>query len=161
MAIVTGRVKTQKLKSSLLYQDELLVFLKNNHPKAKKPFFSADDFRDEIFVSETSQREWMGTHKSFFERLATNPKRIMQVGHGEAVMALIKSGMAITADTRHKLAIFKKDKSIVTLPITKSGLTTEYFLVSDANLDETSPEAVVIEKLNEVASRGSLKKSVS
>lgn len=159
LAIVTGEVKSQRFKSTPLYQDELLVFLKRSHPKARKPYFSADDFRDEIFVSETSQREWVGTHKSFFERLGTNPKHIMQVGHGEGVMALIKSGIAITADTRHKLAVFRKDRSIVTLPITESGLRTEYYLVAERNVVSSSPQGVVIRTLKEVAKGGASQKS--
>lgn len=158
LAIVTGEIRNQRFKSNLLYKDDLLVFLKRSHPKAKNPYFSADDFRDEIFVSETSRREWIGMYKSFFEHLGTNPKRIMQVGHGEAVMALIRSGIAITADTRHRLAVYRNDKSIVTLPITEAGLTTEYYLVSERNVDRSSPQAVVIRTLKEVAKTAVAKK---
>jgi LysR family transcriptional regulator for metE and metH len=150
--MITGPIRTRKIKSTLLYRDEMLAVLPAGHPKAERTYFRASDFEDETFVTETMEREWMGKSKNLFERLGSTPRRIMRVGHREAALALINSGLAITAETREKLGIYGRNKNIVMLPITKSGLFAEYYLASATKLDTSSPEAAVVRALREVIS---------
>ncbi len=150
LAMTTGPVRTRKITSTLLYRDELLAVLPADHPKAGRSWLRATDFEDETFVTETMEREWMGKSKTLFERLGSAPRRIMRVGHREAALALISSGMAMTAETRGQLGIYEKKKGIVIRPITKKGLFVEYYLASAARLDESGPEAVVASSLRSV-----------
>lgn len=150
LAMTTGPVRNRKITSILLYRDELLAVLPADHPKAKRAWFRAEDFENETFVTETMEREWLGRSKTIFERLGSSPRRIMRVGHREAALALISSGMAMTTETRGKLGIYERKKGIVKLPITKKGLFVEYYLASAAKLDETGPEAVVARALQSV-----------
>lgn len=150
LAIVTAPVRNRKLKAVLLYREELLAVLPTNHPKAKAPYFMGADFSNEVFVTETAQREWMGASKTFFEWLGASPKRIMRVGHTEAALTLVASGIGITAETRERLAVYRRTSGIITLPITSSGTFAEHHLIAPRKQTEKSPEHIVTQVLIDV-----------
>lgn len=145
------QVDGSRLASELLIRDEFLALLPEDHPKAGKPFLTADDFADETYITNSAVPERNREYELFFQPNSIYPERVVQVGFTGAILELVAAGIGSTIVTRWILDSDLQISGVVSKPLTESGLFINWFALFPS---KTAVENQIRELCKIIASSG-------
>ena len=145
------QIDRSRLESELLIRDEFLALLPEGHPKARKPFLTADDFVDETYITNSAVPERNREYELFFQPNSVYPERVVQVGFTGAIMKLVAAGIGSTIITRWIIDSDLQASGVVDKRLTESGLYVNWFAVFPG---KTSAQDQIRELCNTIASSG-------
>ncbi|WP_170940610.1 LysR family transcriptional regulator [Pseudoalteromonas sp. NBT06-2] len=112
-----------------ILQDELLACLSKKHKKSNQVNFDADEFKDEVYITNSTVPERSREYELFFKPYHVLPKKVLQVGFNEAIMELVKANMGMTIMPKRWLDSSINNKEIHTAKLGEAGLNIYWHLV--------------------------------
>ena len=122
LAVVHTVVRDRRLCYKPLFQDELVVVMRPDHPLACRPYISAQDFADQHLLVYTAPKEELFVFQQVLEPAGVAPGQLSQVQLTEAIIEMVKAGIGITVMARWAVAPQVETGVLRALPLTKKGL---------------------------------------
>ena len=147
MAIIEGKVNTQKFASILLNTDSIMAIVAKGNPLAKKKVVSLSDLKKEKIILRNVDS---GTSTLFETGLTKNDLSLedlnvfLELDNVAAIKDLVKKGMGLSVLPRSACLEEIRDGSLVALPIENMNMIREISLVYiKGNLEEDFLDAIV------------------
>ncbi len=121
LALVSSRVRNNKLNYKPLFRDELVVILSRNHKLSSRPFIKPQDFIGEHLILYSSPEESHAVQQVLVPA-GVSPKRVSNVQLTEAIVEMVKAGVGIGILSRWSVAPQVEAGAIRGLALTKRGL---------------------------------------
>lgn len=138
IAIVSDPVKDENISYSLLFQDEMLMVVSENHSWANKKFVVAEDFLNEHLLIHSLPLETVTVHQLLLGPANVSPKKITPLPLTEASIEMVKADMGVMAMAKWAVQPYLKNHAIKTVKIGKNGLKREHYIATMNN--STHPE---------------------
>lgn len=131
IAIISGPPSFGEFESAYLYQDELVVVLNKNHPKAASRSISEQEIPEETYFTYSTQRTRGHEYDLVFRKNRIEPKRFIQVSSLAAVLDFISVGMGLSILAKSSLptADILESKGIKYLPLTSEGVYIDWHVL--------------------------------
>ena len=123
------QLDSTRFQSRKLLRDEFVALLPANHPKAGKKYLDAEDFVDEIYITNSAVPERNREYELFFQPNAIYPERVVQVGFTGAILELVAAGIGTTVITRWILQSDDRFADVVCKPLTRRGLFVDWYAI--------------------------------
>ncbi len=130
--------------SSFILQDELLACLSVEHKKSHLKYLTADDFSDEIYITNSTVPEKDREYDLFFKPEKVLPRKVLQVGFNEAIVELVKANMGVSIMSKRLIEPYLVDNDLKTVKLSKSGLKIYWHLVYLKQPKITQPAKLLI-----------------
>ena len=115
--------------ASFILQDELLACLSSKHKNASKHYLEAEEFSDEVYITNSTVPEKDREYELFFKPKKILPRKVLQVGFNEAIIELVKANMGLTIMSERLIEAYLFNNEIKTVKLGKSGLKIYWHLV--------------------------------
>ena len=142
LAIVSIPVREKAVMVKPLFQDELVVVMRPDHPLATRSLIRAKDFANEHLIMYIVPED----DSSFFRRIlrpaGVIPKQISQVQLTEAAVEMVKAGLGISVMARWAVAPQISAGELRGLPLTRKGMTRQW---SAAMIRTDAPPSYLLE----------------
>jgi len=115
--------------SFCILQDELVACLSNKHKKSNQNRFQADEFKDEVYITNSTVPEKDREYELFFKPHNVLPRKVLQVGFNEAIIELVKANMGMTIMSKRWLEANLNTNEIHRAQLGDSGLNIYWHLV--------------------------------
>jgi len=128
----TLELDSNRYSSVCLAEDELLACLSQDHRKAKQAFITPQDFVDETYVTNSTVPEKDREYELFFKPEHVLPKKVLQVGFNEAIIALVKANLGVSILSKRQLKSYlasSHSTEISTVKLGEHGLKVYWHLV--------------------------------
>jgi LysR family transcriptional regulator for metE and metH len=122
LAIVTAPVRNQKLVFKPLFQDEMVVVVRPDHPLAARPYVKAADFASEHLIVYAIPKEENTVFQKVLIPAGVSPRQLSQVQLTEAIIEMVKAGIGISVMARWAVAPQIAAGSLRAVPLTKHGV---------------------------------------
>ncbi|MBV6646762.1 MAG: LysR family transcriptional regulator [Cyclobacteriaceae bacterium] len=113
-----------------LFRDEQYAVVAKGHPWESKPYVEAEDFRDQNVIIYHKPVETVSLFTQLLIPNNVTPKKITELELTEAQIEMVKAGYGVKVIAKWAVDPYLKTQPIVALPITKSGLTRIWYLVT-------------------------------
>ena len=130
LAIVAGDVDERRLGCTSLFEDEQVVVVAPGHPLAKKAFVEPEDLRDEHLILYTTHSSESSVLREVLRPAGVEPRHLTRVQLTEAIVELVKAGLGVSVLARWAIAPQLRDRSLVGIPLTKSGFHRRWWAVT-------------------------------
>ncbi len=150
LTVVSGPVATGRTEARLLHRDEMVAVMAPGHRLAGYDVLTPAHFADEVYVARHTLPERGREYELFFRRHDILPARVIQAGTGEAVAALVESGLGVTIMPRWTAAPYLADKRLVSVSLGPDRLPIDWSLMlrrTEAPDSATSRVAMLIEEV--------------
>jgi LysR family transcriptional regulator for metE and metH len=121
LVVMPERTRDARLRNVALYRDEMVAVLPRGHRLAAQGHAEIRDFTDETYVANSTTPEIGREYTRLFQPAGVRPKRVVQAGHVEAVMGVVRAGIGVTISTRSTVELFAASGELVLLPLTPGG----------------------------------------
>jgi LysR family transcriptional regulator for metE and metH len=121
LAIMPERTRDARLRNVALYRDERVAVLPRGHRLAAHGHVEIRDFAEETYIANSTTPEIGREYARLFRPAGVRPKRVVQAGHVEAVMGVVRAGIGVTISTRSTVELFAASGELVLLPLTAGG----------------------------------------
>lgn len=115
--------------SFCILQDELMACLSTKHKKSNQNRFQADEFKDEVYITNSTVPEKDREYELFFKPHNVLPRKVLQVGFNEAIIELVKANMGMTIMSKRWLEANLNTNEIHRAQLGDSGLNIYWHLV--------------------------------
>ncbi len=115
-----------------LTEDELVACLSTKHKYADKKHLEAQDFIDEIYVTNSTVPEKDREYDLFFKPEGVIPKKVLQVGFNDAIIELVKANLGVSIFSKRQFNQYASqhiNKEISTVSLGQSGLKLYWHIV--------------------------------
>ena len=134
IAMISSENKVLNLDSEVygsfsILQDELVACLSNNHKKSNQNKFQADEFKDEVYITNSTVPEKGREYELFFKPHNVLPRKVLQVGFNEAIIELVKANMGMTIMSKRWIEANLNHSEIHKAQLGDSGLKIFWHLV--------------------------------
>lgn len=136
-----------RLQKFPVFEDEVVVIVAPEHRLAKRKFIEAADLRDENVILHSLPEE------SFFaaqlDAAHVRPRKFSQVILTEAIVAMVKAGLGVSAVPRWTVERELRAGDVVALQFTRKGLLRRWFAAVLKTQEVPRPAAAFIEAMRE------------
>jgi LysR family transcriptional regulator for metE and metH len=126
VGITTAALRNRRLCSQPLFEDELLVVMRPDHPLAKRTWLQARDLSEENLYTYNFPIEENAVLKRLFKANRYLPKSISRVPLTEAIIDMVQAGLGVSVLARWAVGPHLRAGTICGRPITNSGLRREW-----------------------------------
>jgi LysR family transcriptional regulator, regulator for metE and metH len=126
LAIVSCTPQRQEVEYRPLFQDDMLVVLRRDHPAASRPHFPAEAFADETLIVYNSPYEGTFTFEHVLRPAGVRPRRILEVQLTEGILEFVRAGMGIAVLARWAVAPYLESGELVGLQLTERPLRRQW-----------------------------------
>ena len=137
LAIVAGDVDERRLGCTSLFEDEQVVVVAPGHPLASQSFVEPEDLREEHLILYTTHSSENSVLREVLRPAGVEPRQLTRVQLTEAIVELVKAGLGVSVLARWAIAPQLRDRSLVGIPLTKSGFHRRWWAVTRPH--ETAP----------------------
>jgi len=116
-------------QSIFIVEDELMACFSKRHKNANKAFVSADDFADEVYVTNSTVPEKDREYELFFKAENVLPRKVLQVGFNDAIVELVKANMAVSIFSKKQTTALINHDEINAIKLGENGLKIYWHLV--------------------------------
>lgn len=127
LAIMPERTRDARLRNMALYRDEMVAVVPRGHRFTAHGHAEIRDFAEEIYVANSTTPEIGREYTRLFKPARVHPGRVVQAGHVEAVMGVVRAGIGVTISTRSTAEPFAASGELVLLPLTQGGQYLTWF----------------------------------
>ncbi len=131
---------------SPLFDYEPVFVCAADHPLAQKPFIEAADFEDQVLITYPVERSRLDVFSQLLFPAGVEPKSIRQVELSAVILLLVASGRGVSVLPDWVVRDVGQGNSIVTRPLTETGLTRRLFGATRAE-DTSKPFMAHVLKL--------------
>lgn len=134
MAMVSSASKKLIVDETLynticIVDDELMACLSVHHRHANKPYLRAEDFADEVYVTNATVPEKDREYELFFKPENILPRKVLQVGFNDAIVELVKANTGLSIFSKRQASALNQDDEIKTIKLGQQGLSIYWHLV--------------------------------
>ena len=133
VAIVSMPVRDKRLRARSLFQDEMVVIMRPDHPLAARPFIRATDFAEVSLITYAVPKEEIDVFSKVLIPAGVTPKEVLALGLTEAIIEMVKAGMGVGVLASWAVAPQLKAKTLTALPLTSKGLRRQWSAVTLKN----------------------------
>ena len=130
LAIVSGDVDNSQIHAERLFTDELVAIVPAHHPWAEKLYIKAEDFTDQQVLIHSFPLESVTLFRQVLNPEGIRPKKVTAIQITDAAVQMIKAGMGIKVIAKWIIAPYLKDKSLVSIPVTRKGLHRNWYAIT-------------------------------
>jgi LysR family transcriptional regulator, regulator for metE and metH len=159
IAIVHRPLIEKRLSYHRLFQDELLVVTRPDHPLAIRPYVKAQDFTDESLIIYANLKEDALVFQKVLIPASVSPRNVIRVMLTEAIIEMVKAGIGITVLAKWAAAPYIRSGAVRGIRLTKKGLYREW-LAAMLQSDSRPPYYMEFIKLLEKQVAPAFKSSV-
>jgi len=116
-------------QSIFIVEDELMACLSKAHENANKGYLAAEDFSDEVYVTNSTVPEKDREYELFFKPENVLPRKVLQVGFNDAIIELVKSNMAVSIFSKRQITSLINHEEMKVVKLGKNGLKIYWHLV--------------------------------
>lgn len=130
--IITGKTLSEKdYHCQPLFQDQLVCIMHKNHPLHEQQYIAPSDFMEMNLISHAEKGSRildlvLGPSQA-------EPKRLMTIGQPQAILELVAANLGVAVFPLWALQSDRPHTSIITRPISQSGLPLTWSAVSLKN----------------------------
>jgi len=159
MAMISSASKKLSLDKSsyqsvFILEDELIACLSTAHKKAQKKYLNAEDFSEEVYVTNSTVPEKDREYELFFKPKNVLPRKVLQVGFNEAIIELVKGNLGISIFSKRQIESFSHHKDIKTIKLGKTGLKIYWHLVYLNQPSILEPADMLVDLLHQQNNKG-------
>ncbi|HEX9760725.1 MAG TPA: LysR family transcriptional regulator [Candidatus Acidoferrales bacterium] len=122
LAVLTGPVRHPQLDVRPLFEDEMRVVVRPDHPLAGREFVTAQDFAGENLFTYSRDTEDNYTFRHVLNPAGVRPAQVSAVPLTEAIVEMVKAGLGIGVMATWAVAREVNAGSVRALPLTRHGL---------------------------------------
>ena len=124
LAIVSTLSPSPTLRLQKLFTDEVLLVVANDHRLARNEYVTTADLEDErLILFSPPEHSWFYQH--FFTD-SKKPREVMVLKLTEAIMALVRGGVGVTAAARWAVAEELRTRRVTGVQIGANGYVREW-----------------------------------
>lgn len=127
LAIMPERTRDARLRNVALYRDEMVAVVPRGHRLTAGDHAEIRDFADVTYIANSTTPEIGREYTRLFKPAGVRPRRVVQAGHVEAVMGVVRAGIGVTISTRSTAEPFAASGELVLLPLTQGGQYLTWF----------------------------------
>ena len=127
LAIMPERTRDARLRNVALYRDEMVAVVPRGHRLTAGDHAEIRDFADVTYIANSTTPEIGREYTRLFKPAGVRPRRVVQAGHVEAVMGVVRAGIGVTISTRSTAEPFAASGELVLLPLTPGGQYLTWF----------------------------------
>lgn len=116
-------------QSVFIVEDELMACLSKKHKHAHKGFVCAEDFADEVYVTNSTVPEKDREYELFFKPENVLPRKVLQVGFNDAIVELVKANVAVSIFSKRQTTKLINHDQINAIKLGENGLKIYWHLV--------------------------------
>jgi LysR family transcriptional regulator for metE and metH len=150
LAVMPERTRDARLRNVPLYRDEMVAVVPRGHPLSSRGYVEIRDFVHETYVANSTTPEIGREYTRLFEPAGIRPKRVLQAGHVEAVLGVVRAGVGVTISTRITAMSFMPTGGLVLLPLTLSGQFLTWYATCFTTGKETRYAREVVATLSRI-----------
>ncbi|HEX9427573.1 MAG TPA: LysR substrate-binding domain-containing protein [Candidatus Polarisedimenticolia bacterium] len=140
LAIVSDPVDDRRIRTTPLFEDELVVVMPPDHPLASRPFIRPRDFAGEhLFIYPRPEESTV--IQRVLKPAGAMPARITQAQLTEAIFELVKAGLGICVMATWAITPWMREGTLVTRPLTRKGFRRHW---TSARLRAQTPPAYLL-----------------
>lgn len=147
LAVMPERTRDARLRNVPLYRDEMVAVVPRGHPLSARGHVEIRDVANETYIANSITPEIGREYSRLFEPAGIRPKRVLQAGHIEAVLGVVRAGVGVTIGTRSAVMPFTTGGELTLLPLTSSGQFLTWYATCFAVGKETRPAREVVATL--------------
>lgn len=147
VAVMPERTRDTRLRNVPLYRDEMVAVVPRGHLLSSRGYVEIRDVANETYVANSTTPEIGREFTRLFEPAGIRPKRVLQAGHIEAVLGVVRAGVGVTISTRSTVMPFMATGELTLLPLTAAGQFLTWFATCFATGRETHPARDVVTSL--------------
>lgn len=121
LALVSSAADDRRLRTTPIFEDELLAVMAPEHRLADREFVTAADLEDETILTYVPFEE-SSIGRLVFAPAGVQPREAMQVPLTEAMIELARAGIGIASTPRWSIGPFLDSDAIAAVRITRRGL---------------------------------------
>ncbi len=138
--IVQGeRRETGRFRWLRLQPDQLVAIMAPTHALAHKPYLVAEDFADERYITYSLTPEPGFEWQQVMRPANVRPRRLSLVQVPEAIIDLVRAGFGVSVLSSWFVEPEVEDGTLVAKPVTRDGITLNWWLAIRATEREGSP----------------------
>jgi LysR family transcriptional regulator for metE and metH len=130
LAVVTSEVDDKRLRTTPLFEDELVAVVAPTHPFAKRAAIEPIDFAEEHLIMYTADRHDSYTFTRILAPAGVEPARVSQVPLTEAILELVKAGLGVSVMARWAIEPALKTGAVKAVKIGKRGVYRSWTAVT-------------------------------
>ncbi len=134
-------------KTVCIVEDELMACLSIQHRHANKAFLRAEDFAEEVYVTNSTIPEKDREYELFFKPENVLPRKVLQVGFNDAIIALVKANAGLSIFSQRQASGLNQHDEIKTIKLGEQGLTIYWHLVYVKQASIEGPALLLAELL--------------
>lgn len=130
LAIVYRKKQSKGILYSELFRDDVVAILPVNHPLAGKKYLTPKDFRNETYITHSTELEKSIFYQQFLKPARTRPRRVLHIHLTEAALAIVREGLGITVMAKWLVEPYVDPSKLRMLPLSRSGLRRQWYLAA-------------------------------
>ncbi len=147
VAVMPKRTRDTRLLNAPLYRDEMVAVVPRGQLLPSRGYVEIRDVANETYVANSTTAEIGREFTRLFDPAGIRPKRVLQAGHIEAVLGVVRAGVGVTVSTRSTAMPFMATGELALLPLTAAGQFLTWFATFFATGRETHPARDVVTTL--------------
>jgi LysR family transcriptional regulator for metE and metH len=122
VGIVSGRVRSSRLRVEPLFDDELVAVLPSGHALRQAAFLSPQDFAGEHLITYSAPKTELTVFRDVLLPAGVTPRRWTRMQLTEATVELVRAGQGIAVMARWAAAPYLARGGLVLRRLTRAGL---------------------------------------
>jgi LysR family transcriptional regulator for metE and metH len=122
VGIVSGRVRSSRLRVEPLFDDELVAVLPSGHALRRAAFLSPQDFAGEHLITYSAPKTELTVFRDVLLPAGVTPRRWTRMQLTEATVELVRAGQGIAVMARWAAAPYLARGGLVLRRLTRAGL---------------------------------------
>ena len=127
-----------------LFEDELVVVVRPDHPLASEPFAVAEHFAEEHLLLYTEDPFDTTVMRTVLVPAGVMPREISYVPATEALLELVRAGLGVSVIARWAVTRHVSNGDLVAVPLTKTGRRRTWSLAARRGIAERAPVSVLV-----------------
>lgn len=130
LAIIYESLDKPNINYQELFRDEMFALVTPDSPLADKKFLVAEDFEDQNVIIHSYPLESVTLFSQVLTPAGVKPKQVMQVQVTEAILEMVKAGLAINVMASWIVEPYLKSNEIKLIPVTKRGIHRTWYAIT-------------------------------
>lgn len=127
LAIVHNEPADERLRSTSLFKDELMLIVAADHPLAGKKYITAEDMVDQHMIFYSVPLQNLSFYKQVLEPAGVMPQRVSHIDLTEAIIEMVRAGVGVTTFAKWAAAPYLRDGRLRAVRVTSRGIKREWF----------------------------------
>ncbi len=147
LALAPGNPRRRGVEVMRLFEDQLVAVMASGHGLAQKPFVTAADLADQIYITYSTVFEPGMEHDLLFRPARVLPVSYLRAGPLDAMLSLVAAGRGVTVVSAWAVAPDLERWGLVARPLTERGLTIPWSVCHRRQGVAETPAAFVAARL--------------